>query len=84
MQVRIKGIRPPLLSKDSYESLNELRGFRHIFRYAYSYGLDDQRVFDLLRQISSKKDNSAILRAPCSQLIALCHSNLASLRLCEG
>jgi uncharacterized protein YutE (UPF0331/DUF86 family) len=56
MQVRIKGIRPALLSKDSFENLNELRGFRHVFRHAYSYGLDDQRVLTLLRHVLSKKD----------------------------
>jgi len=55
MQVRIKGIRPALLSKDSFENLNELRGFRHVFRHAYSYGLDDQRVLTLLRHVLSKK-----------------------------
>jgi len=56
MQVRIKGIRPALLSKDSFENLNELRGFRHVFRHAYSYGLDDQRVLNLLRHVLSKKN----------------------------
>lgn len=56
MQLKIKGIRPALLSEDSYESLNELRGFRHVFRHAYSYGLDDQRVFGLLRQVLNKKN----------------------------
>ena len=56
MQVRIRGIRPALLSKDSFENLNELRGFRHVFRHAYSYGLDDQRVLSLLRHVLSKKD----------------------------
>ena len=56
MQVRIKGIRPALLSKDSFENLNELRGFRHVFRHAYSYGLDDQRVLTLLQHVLSKKD----------------------------
>ena len=56
MQVRIKGIRPALLSKGSFENLNELRGFRHVFRHAYSYGLDDQRVLTLLRHVLSKKN----------------------------
>ncbi len=55
MHVRIEGIRPALLSKESYVSLNELRGFRHVFRHAYSYGLDDQRVLHLLRNFLSQK-----------------------------
>jgi hypothetical protein len=48
MLVSIEGIRPPLLSEESYRLLNELRGFRHVFRYAYSYGLDKDRVSSLL------------------------------------
>jgi len=56
MQLRIEGVRPALLSKESFDCLNELRGFRHVFRHAYSYGLDDQRVLYLLRHVLSKKD----------------------------
>ena len=55
MQVRIEGIRPALISKESYAGLNEIRGFRHVFRHAYSYGLDDQRVLHLLRNVLSTK-----------------------------
>lgn len=50
MLLEIKGIRPPLLSEKSYHLMNELRGFRHVFRHAYSYGLDDERVAFLLRK----------------------------------
>jgi hypothetical protein len=50
MLLEIKGVRPPLLSEKSYNFLNELRGFRHVFRHAYSYGLDDERVVYLLRK----------------------------------
>ena len=50
MVLNIKGIRPALLSEASYKYLNELRGFRHVFRYAYSYGLDDERVSFLLKR----------------------------------
>ena len=55
MMINIKDIRPPLLFLDSYEYLNELRGFRHVFRHAYSYGLDDERVAYLIRKTISKK-----------------------------
>jgi hypothetical protein len=55
MMVNIKDIRPPLLFLDSYGYLNELRGFRHVFRHAYSYGLDDERVTYLIRKTISKK-----------------------------
>jgi len=51
----IEGVRPALLSEGSYKFLNELRGFRHVFRHAYSYGLDDERVSTLLRKILEQK-----------------------------
>ena len=56
MMINIKDIRPPLLSLDSYEYLNELRGFRHVFRHAYSYGLDDERIGYLIRKTVSNKE----------------------------
>ena len=51
----IEGVRPALLSEGSYKFLNELRGFRHVFRHAYSYGLDDERISTLLRKILAQK-----------------------------
>ena len=56
MLVEIEGVRPALLSNAAYKYLNELRGFRHVFRHAYSYGLDDERVSALLRKILEQKD----------------------------
>ena len=42
MRLSIPGVRPPLLSSDdALACLDELRAFRHAFRPAYSYGLDD-------------------------------------------
>ena len=55
MLLSIEGVRPALLSEGSYKFLNELRGFRHVFRHAYSYGLDDERVSALLRKILDQK-----------------------------
>ena len=57
MQVEIEGVRPALLSDSSYKYLNELRGFRHVFRHAYNYGLDKERVSALLRKISDQMDD---------------------------
>jgi len=37
----IEGIRPALLSEESFQCLNELRAFRHFFRNAY--GVDIQK-----------------------------------------
>ena len=44
MRTAIEGVRPALISMESYQYLDEIRGFRHVFRHAYSYGLDDERV----------------------------------------
>ncbi len=55
MLLSIEGVRPALLSEGSYKFLNEHRGFRHVFRHAYSYGLDDERVSTLLRKILDHK-----------------------------
>ncbi len=55
MQLNIQDIRPALLSEPSYRLLNELRGFRHVFRHAYNYGLDDERINALLRKILDQK-----------------------------
>jgi len=57
MLIKIKGVRPALLRDDSYAYLNELRGFRHVFRHAYSYGMDDERVTFLLRKTIRKEGN---------------------------
>jgi hypothetical protein len=56
MLIEIEGVRPGLLSSVGYRLLNELRGFRHVFRHAYSYGLDKERVSALLRKILDQKD----------------------------
>ena len=56
MLVEIEGVRPALLTGASYRFLNELRGFWHVFRHAYSYGLDNERVSALLHKILGQKD----------------------------
>ena len=55
MLVSIEGVRPALISKQSFSHLNEIRGFRHVFRHAYSYGLDDERVLFLLRRVLNNR-----------------------------
>ena len=47
MKINIPGIRPHILSEASYELLNELLGFRHVFRHAYNYNLDPERLQQL-------------------------------------
>lgn len=40
----------------TFQNLDELRGFRHVFRHAYSYGLDDERVCFLVNRVLRTKD----------------------------
>jgi len=44
MTIAIEGVRPPLLSKGCFLLLDNLRSFRHFFRHAYSYELDERKV----------------------------------------
>ena len=55
MLLTIEGVRPSLLSEKSFRHLDELRSFRHVFRHAYSYGLDDERVLYLMKKILNEK-----------------------------
>lgn len=50
MLIEIEGIRPNLLSEESFKFLDELRGFRHLFRHAYGYELDSDRVIKLVEK----------------------------------
>lgn len=43
MNLEIKGIRPALLSDQSFQYLNELRAFRHFFRHAYDVDIDGEK-----------------------------------------
>lgn len=64
---KIAGVRPALLSQESYVLLNGLRGFRHFFRHAYAAPIDyDQLRINLdkarrLRQIL-ERDVAEFLR----------------------
>ena len=57
MLLTIEGVRPAVLSETSFRHMDELRGFRHVFRHAYSYGLDDERVIYLLTRVLKEKAN---------------------------
>lgn len=51
MHCEIPKIRPPLLTSRSYAILNELRGFRHVFRHAYDYEISADRLAQLKEKI---------------------------------
>ena len=47
MKLELEGIRPPLLSDQTFKLLDELRGFRHVFRHAYARSLNSSRLLEL-------------------------------------
>lgn len=47
MFIEVPGIRPRVLSRESFLLLDELRGFRHIFRHMYTYELSPEKIKDL-------------------------------------
>ena len=48
MTLQVEGILPAVISATLYHSLNELRGFRHLFRNAYLLDFDPRRLQLLL------------------------------------
>jgi hypothetical protein len=44
MFLEIPGIRPAVLPKQLRRTLNDLRGFRHVFRHSYDFEIDPRRL----------------------------------------
>ena len=44
MTQEVSGIRPALLSPETYSILNSLRGFRHFFRHAYGSAIEFEQL----------------------------------------
>jgi uncharacterized protein YutE (UPF0331/DUF86 family) len=51
MLIEVPKMRPGVLSQDSFRMLDELRGFRHIFRHSYTYRLSPEKVAVLKRSL---------------------------------
>ncbi|MBU4269176.1 MAG: hypothetical protein KJ808_10070 [Acidobacteria bacterium] len=56
MTIPIEGVRPPLLGQESSSLLENLRSFRHFFRHAYSYELDERKVKIVLEDAFKLKE----------------------------
>ncbi len=52
MTLDVPGVRPPVISGELYESLDELRRFRHLFRNAYVLNFDPDRLTIVLQRAS--------------------------------
>jgi len=48
MTLEIYKIRPRFLSDQSFNILDEIRKFRHLFRHAYDYELDREKILSLI------------------------------------
>lgn len=44
MTLDLMPVRPAVIDRDAYDALDELRRFRHVFRYAYGVDLDPLRL----------------------------------------
>ena len=62
----IEGLRPRLLSAQAYDSLDELRRFRHVFRSAYRLQLDADRLALVYRKARALE---RVYRADIQQFI---------------
>jgi len=56
MAISIEGVRPGLISEESFKLLDTLRSFRHFFRHAYSYELDERKVKIVLEDAYKLKE----------------------------
>ncbi|MCS7282412.1 MAG: hypothetical protein RMK65_09365 [Anaerolineae bacterium] len=67
MRLDIPGVRPRLISPATYDCLDELRRFRHIFRSAYRLELDADRLALVLRKAQALRE---IYRAELGDFLA--------------
>ena len=54
MNVEVVGVRPAVISDESFVFLDRLRAFRHFIRHAYAYELDVDELKLLQRKIHNK------------------------------
>jgi len=57
MVISVKDVRPNLISKNNFEIFNELRKFRHVFRYSYVFTLKLDRIMELTKNYFKKQKN---------------------------
>jgi hypothetical protein len=55
MTLEIEGIRPSAINPKTYQSLDELRRFRHLFRNAYLLRFDPERLALVLKEARQLK-----------------------------
>jgi hypothetical protein len=66
MRLDLMPVRPAVIDQAAYDALDELRRFRHVFRYAYGVDLDAQRLRLVLNKALSLQ---AIYRAQIDRFL---------------
>jgi len=56
MATEIKQVRPAIIRKQTFELLNEYRGFRHIVRNVYTYNISIKKLTPLVEDLSNTFD----------------------------
>jgi hypothetical protein len=56
MFLDIPGIRPAVFPQELRSILNELRGFRHIFRHSYDFEIDPRKLQIVIEDFSAKQE----------------------------
>jgi len=51
MSTEIEEVRPPVISKNTYNKLDDYRGFRHIVRNVYTFQLSKRRIKPLVEEL---------------------------------
>jgi len=52
MMIEIKQVRPPVISKTLYSSLNDYRGFRHVVRNVYTFNISYKKLKPLVDDLA--------------------------------
>lgn len=53
MKTEIKKIRPTVLTRETYQKLDEYRGFRHVVRNVYTFNLSSDRIEPLVINVKN-------------------------------
>lgn len=51
MSAEIRGIRPPIITPETRNNLDEYRGFRHVLRNVYTFNLRPDRIQELANNL---------------------------------
>ena len=56
MRIEVPNIRPAVISRESFAVLDEMRGFRHVFRSSYMFTLDVERLMLVIKRWQKGKE----------------------------